>query len=391
MNPDLILIAAALFTWGIGEGMFTCFQSIYLQRLGANPILIGSILGASGLVMTLAHIPAGHLSDKLGRKPVIFAAWIIGLVATALMALSDSLPLFITALLLYSVTAFVVSPLNSYFTAARGTWSVKNALSLSMASFTLGASAGASIGGWTGDRYGLKTVYIAASLIFAVSTIIMCMVKSQPRDHHDPLSPPGALWKNPAYLLFMGLVFLVMFALFLPQPLTPNFLQNERGLSLSAIGFLGSLSMLSISFMGMLFGALFSTRAGFITGQILSMVFALIIWKGSGMPLYALAYILLGGARATRPLAAAHVRGLAHKSQMGLAFGINEAINGMALMLAPVIAGVLYERAPTLVYPVSIAVLCFAILMTVILLPRKERIKATTEEHGGIRGKIKVK
>ena len=62
MNPSLLWLAAALFTWGIGEGMFYMFQPIYLSQLGANPLTIGYILGAAGFAMMLAHIPAGYLA-----------------------------------------------------------------------------------------------------------------------------------------------------------------------------------------------------------------------------------------------------------------------------------------------------------------------------------------
>ena len=120
MNPSLLWLGAALFTWGIGEGMFYMFQPIYLQQLGADPIQIGVILGGLGLVMTLAHIPAGYLSDRIGRRPILIAAWGIGVAATLIMAFATNLIVFIAGALLYRFTAFAISPLDSYVTAARG-------------------------------------------------------------------------------------------------------------------------------------------------------------------------------------------------------------------------------------------------------------------------------
>jgi len=66
MNRSLLWLGAALFSWGIGEGMFMLFQPLYLQQLGADPIQIGTILGAFGLVMVMVHIPSGHLWIALG-------------------------------------------------------------------------------------------------------------------------------------------------------------------------------------------------------------------------------------------------------------------------------------------------------------------------------------
>ncbi|MDP2994101.1 MAG: MFS transporter, partial [Anaerolineales bacterium] len=71
MSVDLILLFASLFTWGIGEGMFIYFQPIYLQQLGASTMTIAMVFSAFGLAMMLAHIPAGYLADRIGRKPII--------------------------------------------------------------------------------------------------------------------------------------------------------------------------------------------------------------------------------------------------------------------------------------------------------------------------------
>ena len=52
MSRDLKIVSAAMLTWGLGEGMFYIFQPLYIQQFGADPVLIGTILGINGLVMT---------------------------------------------------------------------------------------------------------------------------------------------------------------------------------------------------------------------------------------------------------------------------------------------------------------------------------------------------
>ena len=196
MNPTLLWLGGALFTWGIGESMFLLFQPIYMQQLGANPIQIGVILGAFGAVMTFAHIPAGHMSDRIGRRPMLIASWLIGIFATALMALASTLTVFVAGVLLYGLTAFVASPLDSYTTAARGNWSVARAITFVSMTFNAGAVLGPITGGWIGDHYGLRTVYFLATGMFVISTILIQFISAQPRDHHDPENPPPSLLKN---------------------------------------------------------------------------------------------------------------------------------------------------------------------------------------------------
>ena len=139
---DLVLLAVSLFTWGIGEGLFIYFQPIYLAQLGADTMTIATVFSAFGLAMMVAHIPAGYLADRIGRKPLLIAAWSSGLIATWVMAFARTLPVFIVGMLLYGFTAFVSSPLNSYVTTARGKFSPVRAMTFMSAAYNFGAVIG---------------------------------------------------------------------------------------------------------------------------------------------------------------------------------------------------------------------------------------------------------
>jgi predicted MFS family arabinose efflux permease len=370
LNRSLLLIAAALLTWGFGEGMFAYLQAIYLEELGADPITIGRVLGAVGLTMMVAHIPAGHLADRIGRRPVLIAGWLIGAVAGLLMGLAEALPLFVGGLLLYSFTAFVISPLNSYITAARGAWPIGRALSMISVSFGIGSVLGPVTGGRLAELYGLQTIFLLASGLFTASTVLILFLPPQPRDHHDPEAPPVRLLRNAQYLRFITLVFVITLSLYLPQPLTPNFLAGERGFSLQEIGLLGTIGVLGNTTITFSMGAWLSPRRAMFVGQLLTAGFSALIWQTTGLPAYALAFFILGGFRAVRPMMAAQARELVHESQMGLAYGMNETVGAVALALAPILAGVLYARAPDLMYPASLAAIGLSISLTLWIAPR---------------------
>jgi len=373
MNRSLLWLGATLFTWGIGEGMFLLFQPIYLQQLGADPIQIGAILGGFGAVMTLAHIPAGYLSDRIGRRPMLIAAWVIGIVATLLMALAKSLPLFIVGMGIYGFTAFVVSPLDSYVTAARGKWSVARAITFISMTFNAGAVLGPITGGWVGDHYGLRTVYFLSTGIFVFSTVIMFFISPQSREHHDPQNPPASLLTNKRYLELLAILFAVAFATYIPQPFTPNFLRNQHGLSLSVIGELGSIGSLGNTVLNLLFGQ-FEARTGFILGQVGVAAFALFLWRGTGFGWFAIGYFLLGGFRVLRGLGVAQVRPYVHESQMGLAYGIAETLGSATVLLAPPLAGALYSRDPALMYPVGLVLIAVGLSISLVFTPHSRKL-----------------
>jgi MFS family permease len=353
MNLDLLLVILSLLTWGIGEGMFLSFEPLYLQELGADPVRIGAILGALGLAMAAAQAPAGYLADRFGRKPVMVSAWLLGVASTGIMALATTLPFFVVGLLLYGLTAWVVTPLNSYVTSARGSLSVGRVLTLVSATYHAGAILGPLLGGWIGETWGLRYTFGAAAAIFVVSTGMVVFIRPQKIEAVGPGERRRDVFKNTRFLQFLGMVLIVMVALYLPQPLSPNFLQNERGLSVGTIGQLVSVGSVGIVSLNLILGQ-FPARVGAVLGQVAVAGFAFFLWRGTGFPWFAVGYFLLGGFRVTVNLLNAEVRELVSPSNMGLAFGMVATVGLLATVIAPPIAGMLYARNPMWMYPAGI-------------------------------------
>jgi len=372
LNRNILFIAAALFLWGFGEGMFFNFVPIYLDRqFLLSKYQIGLILGAFGFFMAITHIPAGRLADRIGRKPLIMIAWLLGLVSTLSMGISLTLPFFLVGLVGYGLTAFVASPLSSYVTAARGKWPVAMALSLTSATFNLGMALGPITGGWVGDHFGMRMSFLVAGGVFVFSTLSVFFIEKQPIDHHDPESPPPSLMNNRSFLILMGVLAFAIFSMYLAQPLTPNFLEGVRGLSLSQTGLIFTAGALGNALMAIAFSRI-NPRKGFLFAQVLVILFAVFIWKGSSLPIFALGYFLLGGFRAGRPMVMAQARDLVHESQMGVTYGFMETVSAIIFIVTPPIAGLLFEIDSVIVYPISIGLIAVSIVISSIYLPRKE-------------------
>ncbi len=376
MNIGLILLAMALLTWGVGEGMFLYFQPIYLQQLGASTLRIAGAFSGVGLAMMVAHAPAGYLSDRIGRKPLLVLAWGLGLIAGWVMALARSLSVFVGGWLLYGLTAFVSAPMNSYATAARGRMTPARVMTLLAAAYNLGAALGAWIGGRIGEYVQLRMVYVTAAVIFSLSTALVFFLPSQPRDGHSAEQPAVRLCHNQRYLSFLGIVCLSIFAMYLPQPLTPKFLESERGLSLSAIGFLGACASLGNALLSLGLGRL-GAGLGLLLAQGAVALAVILFWQGKGLAWFAWAYVLLGGFRAARSLVFAQVRTWITPAQMGLAYGVSETVGSLAVVLAPLLAGGLYTRQPTLVYAVAFTLILASMLIFLVFVLQERRLSGT--------------
>jgi len=372
VNPNLILVGVSLFTWGIGEGMFFYFVPIYMEQLGASPMGIGTIFGSFGVMMLLAHAPSGYLSDRIGRRPLLIANWVLGFLAAFLMAIGTSLWVFVAGYLIYGLTASVTSPLFSYVTAARGKMTAGRVITLTSAMFSLGLIFGPLTGGWIGENFSLRTIFMVSSGVFFISLLFMLFLRPQPRDTYPEGQAKARLFANSRYMTMLGIIFVTTFAMYLPQPLTPNFLKNVRGLTIGQMGWVGTIGSAGNFALNLLLGSL-NARLGFVLGQAAVGLFALVIWRGSGIPLYMLGYFLLGGFRAARMLAFAQVRELIHQAQMGLAYGIAETSGSLATILAPLLAGYMYDNNPASIYPLSLLLVTIGVIISLVFAPRDKR------------------
>lgn len=377
MTRELRMIAASLFLWGLGEGLYIHFQPLYLQQLGADPVQIGGIIGLASTGFVVTHIPAGVLADRFGRRTVMRAAWILGAIAAWTMFLAPSLPYFTSGLVFYYYTAFAMSPMSSYITAARGEWTTARALTTVFAFFAIGSILGPIIGGQLSGVIGLRSIYGVSASLFVISVITILFLPAQPRENVPLRSGYGRLLRNKSFLRLLVLFALTNLALFLPWPLLPNFMQNERGLSLATIGIIGSFNAAGGVVLNLVIGRM-SNRPAYLLAQWLVLGSSLILWMGTGTPMFAVGYFLTGGYRTARSMITAIAETQVERSQMGLAYGLVETAVGLTTVAAAPIAGLLYRSAPYLPFPVSLILIAVSLTISTRWLPR---VIPSSEEH----------
>lgn len=375
MNRNLLLVALSLFAWGVGEGLFIYFQPLYLQQLGADPLLTGAVFSAMGLVMAASQIPAGYLADRIGPRYLMWGSWCLGAISAWVMALANSLPIFIIGLILYGLTSSVMAPMNSYITTVRGKYSIGKALTFTSGLYNVGAIIGPVSGGFIADLLGLKSVYLIAAIIFVISTVMVLFIEKNPAPHladQDSVNGVGLL-KNARFMIFLVLTLFTIFAIYLPQPFTPSFLQNQQNLPLSTIGMFGAIGSFGNAVAMLTLGNL-NAFLGLIIGQAWVLLFS-VIYLTADLPFwFGLGYFFIGGYRLCRSLVLAVARSFIHPSQTGLAYGMVETMNSIAIIFAPMLAGFLYDNEPYSVYRVSIILIMGVLLLNLTILYQMKRI-----------------
>ena len=289
------------------------------------------------------------------------------------MALAGSLTVFVVGMVLYGVTSFVSAPLSSYQAHAREHLSLERAITIPGSLYNLGTFLGALTGGFIGEQWGLQMIYRVASVLFISSTFFIFRARS--RRTHDSTEPqqvvksPG-ISASPRFLSLLGVVIFSLFALYLPQPLTPIYLTNQQDFSVQAIGQIGAVASLSNAVILMALGSVLRAQVGLFAGLLLVGTFVLLIWQGSSPWMFYLGYFFLGGFRIYRSMALVHIRSVVRANQVGLAFGMIETGNGISVILAPLAAGFLYDRDPQSVYMVSLAAIGIALVFHLLQMGR---------------------
>ena len=96
-RSPLFLMALTIFIDFAGFGIILPLLPFWAERLRAGPVGVGLVLTIYALAQFLFTPVLGTLSDRYGRRPIIFAALLIEALSLALSALAGSLPILLVA------------------------------------------------------------------------------------------------------------------------------------------------------------------------------------------------------------------------------------------------------------------------------------------------------
>ena len=374
IHRDLAIVAISAFIWGLGEGLFIFFLPLTLQRWNSDAMQIGAVLSMIGVTMAVVQVPAGYFSDRFGTRPIIFASLLLGIASAIVMAAAHSLPFFVAGLLAYGCTSFISAPMNSYVTSLRGSWTVQRAVTFRAAAFQVGAILGPILGGWIANTAGLASVFRYSAALFMASTLLMSLARRPLESGHQEASihlvSPIA---NPRFLGLLAVVFFTIIALSVPQQLTSLYLQNVHHISIQQIGTMGTIASIGTAIIMFSLGNL-RPSTGMLIGQLLLAGFALLMWQGQSVMAYFAGYFFVSGYQLYRSMALAFSRSLVKVADTGLAYGLVETGNALAVVVAPLAAGFLYNYRPEAVYIASLGALVITVGLNRLLFHEKRNV-----------------
>lgn len=103
-NRNVAVLTFSDILFFIGANLWWPFQPLYILAFGASKEELGILMTFSSAVMLAIQIPAGIMSDRIGRKEVILLGAVIRCITPVIFALANHWTLFFLAILINSVS-----------------------------------------------------------------------------------------------------------------------------------------------------------------------------------------------------------------------------------------------------------------------------------------------
>ncbi|MFZ2491574.1 MAG: MFS transporter [Thermoanaerobaculia bacterium] len=366
-RDTLLVLTAQVFIIMLGLGLATPILPLYAQSFGLSAAAVGSLITVFGVARILINIPAGHWTERFGRRKLL----IFGPVITAAGSFGFAFATSFAQLLLWRVLQGVGSAVLT--TAAMvvladlsGPGNRGRIMSLYQGSLLLGAGAGPALGGVIAGAWGFRAPFFMFGAFTLLAGVWAFFRIPETRDLAAAREParrdaagrangaaappsllPASMWTMLRDVSFL-LVSLVTLATFFTRSggqmtLLPLLGHNELGLSETAIGMVFTVISL-VNFATLYVAGSLSDRFGrkvviVPSGVLTAIAIGLYVYAGTGATFLAVSILLGIGTGLGGPAPAAYVADIVPAGMVGPAMGLYRTISDLGLVLGPVLLG----------------------------------------------------
>ena len=346
-NVKMFMLANILIQ--IGMGVFMVMYNLYIKELGFPETLNGKIISVTSLASALMLVPAGFLSDRLGRKRIIIVGAIVAagtLFYRSIVTGEQSLiyAAFFTGLFMALVQVSGV-PFLAENTSAKERMHL---FSIHFSLMTIASVIGSFGGGVLADALhilgnistvdSIKYVLIIGAIIFTLGLFPLFQLKPAHVDKDINLKVeeldtnlPNGFSKNLKVILLFGFAnLLIGIGSGLVIPYLNLYFSNRFGASNTYIGLILSLGS-AMTAVAMLLGPALVKRVGkvkaLVTFQLLSIPFLLITGYTNSLLIASIAFLLRQALmNAGNPIQSAIAMDLVQDKYKGLANSVNQMV-----------------------------------------------------------------
>lgn len=332
----------------------------YAESMGASPRVVGLLVSAYAVCQLIAGPPLGHLSDRVGRRPVLLVSQIGTCIGFIILGFAQTLWLVFAARIIDGLTAGNLTVAQAYIADVTEPENRAKSFGIIGIAFGLGFLVGPGISGYLAQFGETLPIFAAAALSFTSIVCTYFLLPSAVPHPHPELEGGTSRWgslvesfrdKQLAPLLWQFFAFTFAFSTFFSGfalYAERRFVHNGMPFGTKEVGYLFAFSglvgvLIQGGGMGRLvkmFGESRLVQMGFVT-----MTVSFVILAGvHGIPLLLVAIGLLTfGSAVLRPSLTSLITKRAARHRQGMVIGIMQSLMSVAQIVAPLIAGFLIE------------------------------------------------
>ncbi len=395
LTRTLVVLLVSMIAANIGGQMYGPLLPLYVQQLGADMNQIGLFFTLSMIAPLLFQILGGWLSDSIGRVQAMAIGSVAGLAGYVIFVIAPNWGWLLLAMIGLSVaTSFVGPSFQALIAEEAPPESRGKVFGIVQGLFLVVGVIGAPLGGWLADGYGFRKMFIVATLLYGIATIIRLWMARKIRSEqaHSVEKPSFAQLKMTiatitGLLVAGGIVTWIFITdgvsdvtFSMVGNLFPLYLNNIVGISKTQLGILGAITSIAAMIFMMPGGMLsdkYGERVGIILGNLLAGGAIFLMLNVQSFIYFIAAWALLGiGQAFTGPAYSALITRAIPNKVRGTAFGLFSTSLGIISLPAPYIGVMLWEqfgpRVPFYI-PLAAMLLMLPIIWVKFYLPRDEK------------------
>jgi MFS transporter, DHA1 family, tetracycline resistance protein len=332
----------------------------YAEAMGATPGVVGLLVSAYAICQLIAGPPLGHLSDRIGRRPVLLVSQMGTCAGFLILAYAQTLWVVFLARIIDGLTAGNLTVAQAYIADVTEAENRTKAFGIIGIAFGLGFLVGPGISGFLAQFGNTYPIFAAAGLSFISILCTYFLLPSVVAHPHPELEQGLSRWDafaqsfkdkqlGPMLWQFFAFTFAFStffsgFALFAERRFVYNgmpFGTKEVGYIFAFSGLIGVL--IQGGGMGRLvkaFGENRLVQMGFAT---MAAGFVLLAGVSSVAYLLVAVALLTFGSAILRPSLTALITTHTPRHRQGMIMGLMQSLMSVAQIVAPVIAGLLIQ------------------------------------------------
>jgi DHA1 family tetracycline resistance protein-like MFS transporter len=368
MPRALVPLLAITFVDVLGFTMLIPILPFYAEHFGASPTTVGAIYSTVAVASLLSSPFWGRLSDRIGRKGVLIAAQVAGLLGFSLLAAGTALWTVFVSRAIEGLGGGGLGVTQAYVTDVTAPANRARAFGLIGATLGVGFLIGPALAGVL-VRYGYRVPFVAAAglqLITVILTIVLLpeskgAVKTAPTfaeiraSLRSPLLGRLLLTQFAFWIAFTSWV--TVFALFAERVLGFGPAQTSYTFIVSSIVAI----VVQAGLIGRLVDRYGEGRLA-IAGLCCAVVaYGTVYFIGTTLALFAWVVLWALGSGLLRPSLGALISEAAPAGQRGTILSVSDSLNSVAFLIAPLVATAVIGVNPHLVGVIPFAFVCIAL------------------------------